>query len=100
MANGRGLAAVALRLLLAAVAGGAAVGCRAFVPKGAPLQNCIHICNGNKACEWQCREDAGEVDETPLGMRARGSSGAPAAPAAPGFEPDDGGESIAPPPAR
>ena len=73
------------RLLVAAGAL-AVAGCRALVPSGAPLENCIHICRGSKACEYQCRVDAGELDE-------------PASGAGAGAERSEG-ELIPPPPAR
>jgi hypothetical protein len=77
---------VAVRLLLAGAIGLACAGCAALVPSGAPLENCIHVCRGSKACEYQCRVDAGELDEPATG---KGPTAAP-----------EEGELIAPPRAR
>jgi hypothetical protein len=83
LAAALGLAAVCL-----------AASCSALVPKGAALENCLHICAGNRACEWECREQAGEEDDAPAAKAAGGGAVRPAD--------DDGedGEPIAPPPAR
>ncbi|HZR71079.1 MAG TPA: hypothetical protein VFB01_18720 [Burkholderiales bacterium] len=50
-------------------------GCSAIVPATAGLENCLYVCNRNRACQDECRRAAGVDDDEPDAGAAGASQG-------------------------